>query len=312
MTERRILTEPSGRKVVVTGARGFVGTPVVEALLLGGWEVHALASSEPTRRSPGALWHTADLLRSGEAEEVIRRVGASHLVHLAWAPRSGIYQSLDNFRWVEASLRLLRAFSQSGGRRAVFVGSCAEYDWTGDRALSETSPLGHATAYGAAKAAMSRLFGDFCTFGSLSGAWARLFFLFGPDESPERLVASVISSLLHGEPARCTHGEQLRDYLYVRDAAAALVALLEGDLEGPVNVASGEATRIRDLVAAIASRLGGEELVELGAVPAPDHDPERVVADVSRLRRELGWRPEVGLEKGIEETIDWWTRRLTH
>ncbi len=77
-------------------------------------------------------------------------------------------------------------------------------------------------------------------------------------------------------------------------------------------MASGEGTRLKDLVAEIARRLGGEELLELGALPSPENEAATVVASVERLRRELGWRPAYDLDDALEETIAWWTRRMTH
>ena len=68
--------------------------------------------------------------------------------------------------------------------------------------------------------------------GDLSTAWGRIFYLYGPGEYPSRLVPSVIGSLLHDEPARCTHGRQLRDYLHVADVASAFAAILDGKSRG--------------------------------------------------------------------------------
>lgn len=312
MTERRIVTEPRGRRVLVTGARGFIGRSVSRALMESGWEVHGVVTAEPTRPTEGMTWHTGDLLAAGTPEAVIAAVEPSHLIHLAWAPNRGIYGSLGNFQWVETSLELLRAFSAGGGGRVVFVGSCAEYRWGGDEPLDESAPLTRDNPYAAAKTSLGRLFRDYCGFAELSGAWARPFFLYGPAEPDQRLVASVIRSLLAGEEARCSHGEQVRDYLYVRDAGDALVALLDSELEGAVNVASGRGIRLKDLVTEIARRLGGEDLLRLGAVPAPEGEAPVVVAAVERLRDELGWIPRRDFDTALDETIAWWARRMTH
>ena len=75
-----------------------------------------------------------------------------------------------------------------------------------------------------------------------------MFFLYGPHEHPDRLVSSVILSLLRGEPAKCSHGRQIRDYMHVQDVANGLVALLDSDVRGAVNVSSGQATTLREIV----------------------------------------------------------------
>jgi nucleoside-diphosphate-sugar epimerase len=145
---------------------------------------------------------------------------------------------------------------------------------------------------------------------NLSAAWARLFFLYGPFEDSNRLVASVIRSLLKSQPALCSSGNQQRDFLYVEDAASALVALLNSDVRGPVNIASGQAVAVKDVVNKIASALERTELIELGALESPPGEPQMLFADVGRLRNEVGWQPQFDLNHGLEATIQWWSSHL--
>src|SRR5206468_4284631 len=125
----------------------------------------------------------------------------------------------------------------------------------------------------------------------IDAAWGRIFFVYGPREHPNRLVASVIRSLLRGEEARCTNGEQVRDFLQVADVADAFVALVDSNAAGPLNIASGSPTRVRDLVELVATAVGRRDLLRFGAVPTPPGEPPVLVADVGRLRAELGWVP---------------------
>jgi nucleoside-diphosphate-sugar epimerase len=137
-------------------------------------------------------------------------------------------------------------------------------------------------------------------------AQARLFWLYGPREHPARLVPSVARPLLAGAPAACSSGAQVRDFLHVEDAAEALVALTRSGLSGPVNVGSGEPVAVRDVIAGVARGCGRPELVRLGERKAAAGEPPLLVADPSRLRDELGWRPRRGLAAGLAETVDWW------
>jgi nucleoside-diphosphate-sugar epimerase len=147
------------------------------------------------------------------------------------------------------------------------------------------------------------------TASGFSSAWGRIFFLYGPHEHPDRLVAAVSRALLSGEPARCSHGRQVRDYLYVQDVADAFVELLDGGAAGPVNIASGEPVELRTIVTRIGELIGRPELVRLGAIPAAATDTPLVVADVTHARDVLAWRPRVGLDEGLSRTIDWWASR---
>jgi nucleoside-diphosphate-sugar epimerase len=133
-----------------------------------------------------------------------------------------------------------------------------------------------------------------------------VFFLYGPHEPPQRLVPSVIRALLAGEPAECSSGEQRRDFLYVEDVADALVAITESGVTGPVNVGSGVSIAVRDLVARIAEEQGGAASIRWGVRPAAEGEPPLVVADVGRLRREVGWQPRWDLKAGLRRTVQWW------
>jgi nucleoside-diphosphate-sugar epimerase len=140
----------------------------------------------------------------------------------------------------------------------------------------------------------------------LSAAWGRVFFLYGPNEHPKRLVSSVILSLLNGEPAKCSHGRQIRDYMHVQDVADGLVALLDSSVEGAINIASGAATTIRDIVLTTGRLMNRPELIELGALPARANDLPLVVGANTRLVDDVGWSQRFDLESGLAQTIDWW------
>jgi nucleoside-diphosphate-sugar epimerase len=295
----------------VTGAGGFIGHPTVAALLARGWRVDAATLGPRPEGLDAARWHDVDLLDPARLAALLDTSHPTHLLNLAWHAGADIYGSPDNDRWAEAGFRLLEGFAERGGRRAVFVGSCAEYDWNAGVCDERTTPLRPSTRYGAAKRQLGESFGRYLAGSDRpSGAWARPFFLFGPHEGPRRLMASAIRSLLRGEPARCSHGRQIRDYLYSVDLAEALAALLESNVEGPVNVASGEPTSIAHLVYRAAGLLGRPELVELGAIAAQPGEPPLIVADVGRLRNEVGWSPRHGLDEALERTIGWWRQHL--
>ena len=300
------------RRVLVTGARGFLGSHCLEELARRADEVHAVSSRPaPSGSRPrAAVWHQADLLDSAAAVELIEDVRPSHLLHLAWfSGHREIYSSPENDRWVPASMTLVRAFHAAGGERALLSGSCAEYDWSDGVCSERSTPLRPATAYGAAKVALFRAYDELLERSGLSGAWGRIFFVYGPCEPEGRLLASVIRSLLAGEPAPCSHGEQRRDYLYVGDVADALVTLLASEATGAVNIGSGEAPPIKDLVLAAARRIGREELVRFGALPSPADEAPLVQAEVGRLVGEVGWHARYGLERGLERTIEYWRAR---
>jgi nucleoside-diphosphate-sugar epimerase len=310
------------RKVLLTGATGFIGRHCLPALAAAGFdEIHAVSTREASggahnltsaAQTARVRWHRADLLSDDAAERVIARVRPTHLLHMAWYAEPGKYWTSPlNEDWLRASVRLFGAFAGHGGGRVVAAGTCAEYDWNHDGYCSESeTPLAPATLYGECKRTLHGALDALARERGLSAAWGRIFFLYGAHEHPQRLVPSVIRALLRGEPARCTHGEQLRDFLDVRDVADAFVALLASDVRGAVNIASGEVVSLKTVVNKIAEKLNRPDLVQLGALPAPAGEPPLLAADASRLRGEVGWSPARTLDEGLDASISWWRERM--
>jgi len=160
------------------------------------------------------------------------------------------------------------------------------------------------------RARIANAWADFGRREHLSTAWGRIFFQFGPYEHPERLVPSVICNLLLNREAPCSHGRQIRSFLHVADVGEAFAAVLDSELEGPVNIGSDERVSLAELVDRIGRQIGRPELLRLGARPAPPQEPSLLVPEIHRLRDEAQWRPRLTLNEGLSDTIAWWRSRL--
>jgi nucleoside-diphosphate-sugar epimerase len=311
------------KRVLVTGAGGFIGRHSIEPLRAAGYDVHGVYSNKPIRTSETtaaaapAQAHRADLLDPQAIDSLIEAIRPTHLLHFAWIATPGVYwNSAENYRWLDASRQLLRSFHAGGGTRAVVAGSCAEYDWSRVGICDErSSPLAGASgtavgAYAKCKIAMQRALEEFARAHGLSSAWGRMFFQFGPGEHPRRLVASVIIDLLSGREALVSHGRQIRSFLHAADVGRAFAAVLDSDIQGPVNIGSGERISIAELLGRIARSIGRPELLKLGARRSLPFEPDILLPDIGRLRREVGWTPRLTLDQGIADAIDWWRERL--
>ena len=303
------------KRILLTGASGFIGRHCLPLLLAKGYEVHAVTSKPSPPSTVGAAqnlyWHHADLLDPGELDKLLAEVLPVQLLHFAWyAVPHKYWTSAENLRWVRASLHLVQSFAAHGGERLVAAGSCAEYDWNYGYCSESVTPLLPGTLYGNCKHSLQLMLNAFSRETGLSSAWGRIFFVYGPHEHPHRLVSSVIRALLQGQAARCTSGDQVRDFLHVAKAASAFVALLESQVQGPVNIASGRPVLLKELVGQIAEKIGRCDLLKLGEISPPANDPPVLLAATARLRHEVKWLDSGSLEDDLTSTIQWWQNHL--
>jgi UDP-glucuronate decarboxylase len=285
------LTTP---KVLVTGARGFIGSHVVAALEARGVPVARLVRPVD--------YHDGDAVAA-----LLQAEAPSVLVHCAWrlAPGSAYLGDPANSDEVAASLQLFELAHAAGCGRVVGIGTCLEYE-PSSRPVPEDAPLRPRTAYGAGKAALFVAADTWARTVGLSFAWVRLYYPFGPHEAPHRLVPSVINSLLRDERVATTAGEQRRSFLYAADVGDALAAIALSGVGGPVNVGAQGVLTVRELVERIGTLLRRPDLLDIGGLPARPEDPDVLWPDVNKLSSVVKWQPTHTLDTGLEETIAWW------
>ena len=302
-------------KIFLTGASGFIGSHVARVLLDAGCDVTALV------RPSTDLWRlkdvadrisfvTADLSETAAIGEHLDRLKPDACIHCAWYAEPGKYlNSNENIRSLTGSLGLLEELIRVGCRQIVLVGTCFEYRMHGGP-LSETDPADPETIYAAAKLSFNMIAQHRAKPAGVRVAWARLFYQFGPYEDERRVVPAVIKTLLRGETFLASAGEQVRDYLHVQDVARALWALVDRQVEGIVNIASGNAVTMRRLMETIGALMDRAELIRFGSVPYRTWEPMEVYGNNRRLTQEAHWKPcYAHLSEGLQETIQWWTER---
>lgn len=294
--------------VLVTGAGGFLGTHVLAALQRRDYVIHALGrETTPGTDATGVTWHSSNLLEPNAVHALLDSVRPQGLVHLAWDTTHELYwHSTSNLEWLAASLLLLHHFARLGGKRAVIAGSSAEYQWGGLDDLDElTSPIVPDSLYGTSKNALREVLAKWAPNAGISWAWGRFFNMFGPEEKTVRLIPKVIRTLLEGKTLPFDSGAIERDFLHVADAGDALAALFHSEVQGPVNIASGQAVSVRDIILTLATHLHASDRVSFNTLIDP-RQPARIVASIKRLRDEVGWQRLASLEERLHETCDWW------
>jgi nucleoside-diphosphate-sugar epimerase len=297
-------------RLLVTGASGLIGRHVVERAAEQKIAVVVSARRRPPVLADGIEFAAADLSNESEAAALVRTVQPTHIIHAAWETRQPTYwEDPINLQWVAATQRMAQAFAESGGQRFVQVGSCAEYDWSHGHCDEESTPTAPTTLYGKSKVAAFqavRTAGQ----GRFQAVEARIFMVYGPGENPERFIPTICRNHAAGTVPSLSSGTQLRDWLYVKDAARALLTLAEAEAPADVvNIGAGEAVSL-DQVATVLARLAGAAETGLGRRPDRPGDPPVLSASTARLRA-TGWRPAYDLETGLRETLDWWRTQAT-
>ena len=303
------MTSLAGRRVLVTGAAGFLGSHLVPRLIEAGASVCAL--DRPNARSWPRLENVADCLRA-DVDELAMPThdaalrGVTTIIHLAAAgvvgelsdPREVVHGNIDGTMAVLMAARRL-------GARVVYCGSCFEYG-SGERWTEDALPA-PSTEYGAAKSGGWLLAQAFARRTGIEVVSLRPFTMYGPMEPPGRLVPSVVRRALSGQPIDLTPGDQARDFIYVEDVADAFVAAATRDaaVGGTFNVCTGSAVTVRYVVETILRSSGSVSEARFGALAYRPTEYKMLSGDPSRAERVLGWRARVSLEDGLNRTVAW-------
>jgi GDP-4-dehydro-6-deoxy-D-mannose reductase len=286
--------------VLVTGAEGFVGT-------------HLMARAEASG-SP-AVAASADLLRPEAARRVIADARPAAVMHLASAgpggPDGSCAALADDARM---AANLLAAVAEERPDTPVLIaGSAAQYGLAGSDPLSEASPLSPVSAYGAAKTALELACADRAAPRVI---WARTFNLLGPGQPSSAPVPAWARQLAEAERGgdgtiRTGRLDVMRDFLDVRDAADAYLALLASPAEGPVNVCSGRPVALREILEAMIALSPASPRVERDPALERALDPPRVVGDPARLHALTGWAPRRSLAESLGDVLAEWRDRTS-
>lgn len=299
-------------KILVTGGAGFIGRHLVERLAATGCAVTVyddLSTGRRNRLAPGVSLVTGDVRDAGAVRAAIAGCSADTVVHLAARltdARTDFVASDEADVNVVGTLRVVEASVASGVRRFVFASSAGVYGEPSAVPTSEDQPENPRSPNGVAKYAAERLFAGVCGSSRLDVAVARFSNVYGPGQEPgdrAAVVASFVECESRGiRPTICGDGLQTRDFLFVRDAARAIEALLRSKAVGTFNVGTGIETSISRLRDCVSEAIGGPRPAPV-VVPDRPFDVRRSCLDYSRLAAATGWNPEVALREGVRETV---------
>lgn len=287
-----------GRRILVTGASGFLGSNLCRRLADAGAALHG--TSRRPRPNPPTWWQP-DLADTASVRQLFADVKPEIVYHLAGQVTAApdrdfvlpLFQSL-----ALSTVNVLLAASESGCRRVVLAAS-----------LTEPSAAREApgSPYAAAKLTASLYGRMFNALYGLSVVITRPFVAYGPGQQPGKVIPYVIRSLLRGEPPKLSSGLLESDWIYIDDVVEGL--LRAGQIAGiggaEIDLGSGERVSLRTVVEKIEALIGAPVRPEFGA--QAERPLERSpVADTAAASRILqGWRPVFSLDEGLRRTIAW-------
>jgi nucleoside-diphosphate-sugar epimerase len=304
--------ESSPTKVAVTGAGGFIGPPVVAALLARGSSVRAHAGPHgyPARALPEA----AEIVRADIVDTSAMRAivsGCDAVIHLAGPPT--VRASFDDAaRYVAVHVggttATLQACVDERVRRFVYISSADVYGRPQTERVAEDHPLSARSPYAAAKIGAEQMVSAFAHAFGLEAVILRPFSVYGPGMSRESLLWNILDQARFHDQIALADLKPVRDYCYVDDVAEAIVLAALVPVESPlvVNVGTGVGSSVEEL-ARIALRIAGAhaDVVERPRDRRPGHSEIfRLVADTRKALTTLHWRSSNDLASGLRTTID--------
>jgi dTDP-glucose 4,6-dehydratase len=310
-----------GRKVLVTGAGGFIGSHLAELLAREGAEVRAFVrytsrgdhgwleqaspdAAEAIEVFRGDLANPEAVRSAVSGREVVFHLGA--LIPIPYSYRHPREFVTAN---VEGTLNVLEAAREEEPRRIVHTSTSEVYGTAQHVPIDEEHPLHPQSPYAATKVAADQVALSYQRSFGTPVVVARPFNTYGPRQSARAVIPTIVSQALSRDVVELGATSPTRDFLYVEDTAAGVAACADADgVEGEViNLGTGAEISIRDLAARIIELVGREVTLELDEdrLRPPESEVERLVADTAKARRLLGWEPAVELDEGLQRTIDW-------
>jgi len=287
---------------VVTGSEGFLGRRVVNRLVTSGKSVVAvdrLFHSGPKRDH--IVNHQSDL----EDPSLLLSGSVTHgtpfvLIHLAWDMRR--YQGYGiQAGQVRQFANLLDFWGGQGLQHLVVMGSAEEYGRRAGLLSESTPPELPLSPYGWAKRASRDLAASWSERTGHSVSWLRPFIMYGPGQKGDMVIPFALESARLKQKAQMTDGLQQRDFVFIDDVAEAVLLAADQANTGfqEFNLGRGEGVHVADIIMTIARHYHAESLFELGARPRRPGEPDVQIADISKARDVLGWKPDVGWQEGV-------------
>ncbi len=284
------------KKIIVTGATGLIGKEVLPYLSDKGYEVYPISSHNQDDKS--FHWLKCDLFDEVALKNVFSSIRPEFLINFAWITGGDYLTNPINYKYKDAGLNLLKIFKENGGKRAIYAGTCFEYDLN-HSLINEKDKINPKTIYANCKNELNQNCKKYAIENKLSFGWGRIFYVFGHGEKSSRLTAGIINALKNNAEFNLSSPNNFLDYMYTKDIARAFVTFLESSYEGDLNICSGKGIFLKDYALKIQKILGKSGLIK--------YDEEKTaildfIGDNTKLKS-LGFIQEYDIDSALLEIL---------
>ena len=312
---------------MVTGAAGFIGSHVADALSRQGWDVVGVDNFDPyypREEKQKNLAEVSQAVRDGFVEADIRDTetmqrlmeerGVELIVHLA--AKAGVRPSIQMpAEYMDVNVRgttsLLEAARKAGVQKIIFASSSSVYGRENEVPFHEDQPVqSPMSPYAASKIAAEAVCYTFHHLYDMHITCLRFFTVYGPRQRPDLAINKFVRLMFAGQPIPMYgDGSSSRDYTFIDDIVRGVMAAVERDFDfAVINIGSSRPVKLREMIAAIERVTGITAKIE--QLPPQPGDMPHTYADITRAKEMLGWQPQVTLEEGLAEFVRWWKKRF--
>ncbi len=297
------------KKVIITGAGGFIGRSLTERLLREKIEIYGIdieTAQERILDAPDVTPLSFDVGEKKQLTAILKVVKPDVFYHLAWAGVSTDVKNEIDLQWsnIPLAMTVLESCAAAGCKHIVIPGSASEYAYCG-QTIDGRNTIAPGDAYAASKAAAQVLCQWYANQHGLNLNWLLIGSIYGPGRNDSNILTYTIRSLLRGEEPKYSKLEQLWDYIYIDDLIEALYLIgLRGKPNSVYPIGSGQARPLAEYIQKIQLKIAPNAALGIGALPYKlGNKPDNSVLDITNLKNDTGFEPRVSFEDGIEQTI---------
>lgn len=310
------------KKIIVTGAAGFIGSNLVDKLIENGHKVIGIDNFndyynpdfkkdniKKALESNSFQIHHADICSKDEISTIVKNSKAEIIIHLA--ARAGVRPSIDHPQIyldtnVGGTLNLLEAIRTSSVSNFIFASSSSVYGQRSKMPFTETdSTIRPVSPYAATKITAEKMLQTWRQLHSFNATILRFFTVYGPKGRPDMAPYLFTKNILKGTPiVRYGNGSSSRDYTYVDDIVLGILAAVDKSIKFEIiNLGNSQPATLNNLISTIEKATGKKAKVETR--PKQKGDVEKTFASIKKAKEILGWTPTTSLETGMIKFVDW-------